>query len=135
MKTCVHLWWYLAEFFVEWEMFQTEVVGENKNTRFIFGNFFRESCRLWDNVEKCGARQAPDDNITGYIRIACWITKVTNTHSGYVIPIAFSQQLWLHERIIMLQYTYIGYLGFSCKQRQVTVTLWMVTSLWQEINL
>jgi len=52
MKTYVHLWWYLAEFFVEWEMFQTEVVGENQNTHFMFGNFFRESCRLWDNVVK-----------------------------------------------------------------------------------
>ena len=25
---------------------------ENKNTHFIFSNFFRESCRLRDNVEK-----------------------------------------------------------------------------------
>ena len=26
MKTDVHLWYYLAEFFLEWEMFHTEVV-------------------------------------------------------------------------------------------------------------
>jgi hypothetical protein len=52
MKTNVHLWLYLAEFFVEWEIFQTEIVGEDQNTHFVFGNFFRESCRLWDNVEK-----------------------------------------------------------------------------------
>jgi hypothetical protein len=31
------------------------------------------------------------------MRIACWITKATNTHS-YVILTAFLKQLWLHER-------------------------------------
>jgi len=78
MKTCAHLRWYLAEFFVEREVFQREVVGENQNTHFMFGNFFRESCRLWDSVEKCcTARQAPDDNVTGNMRIACWMTKAT----------------------------------------------------------
>jgi len=27
---------------------------ENQNTHFMFNNFFRKSCWLWDNVEKCG---------------------------------------------------------------------------------
>ena len=28
---------------------------ENQNTHFMFNNFFfRKSCRLWDNIEKCG---------------------------------------------------------------------------------
>jgi hypothetical protein len=52
--------------------------------------FFRKSYRLSDNVEKYGtARQATDDNILRRIRIACWITKATDTHSEYVIHIAF----------------------------------------------
>jgi hypothetical protein len=35
-------------------------------------------------MEKCfRAGQGTDDNI------ACWVPKATNTHSGYVIPIAF----------------------------------------------
>jgi len=25
----------------------------NQNTHFIFNKFFRRSCHLWDNVEKC----------------------------------------------------------------------------------
>jgi hypothetical protein len=32
------------------------------------------------------------------MRIACWITKATNTHSEYAILIAFPLQQWLHER-------------------------------------
>jgi len=51
------------------------------------------------------------------------------THSKYVIPIAFSQQLCLHERALMSRYTYIACLGFSCEQRQGMAALWMVTSL------
>ena len=41
------------------------------------------------------------------MRIACWIPKATNTHSGCVILIAFPLQQWLHERASMLRYTYI----------------------------
>jgi len=56
-------------------------------------------------VEKYGTgRQATDDNIIRRMCIACWITKVADTHSEYVIFIAFPQQQWLGERI----YTYIA---------------------------
>jgi len=40
------------------------------------------------------------------MRIACWKTKATNTHSEYVILIVFPLQQWLHERASMLRYTY-----------------------------
>jgi len=33
--------------------------------------------------------------------------KATNTHSEYVILIAFALQQWLHERTLKLRYTYI----------------------------
>jgi hypothetical protein len=32
------------------------------------------------------------------MRIECWIPKVTNTHSEYVIHFAVPLQRWLHER-------------------------------------
>jgi hypothetical protein len=38
------------------------------------------------------------------IRIACWILKATNTHSEYVILIAFMLQKWLHEGASLLRY-------------------------------
>jgi hypothetical protein len=72
--------------------------------------FFRESLHLRDNEEKYGtARQATDDNIIGLrrMRFACWITKATDTHSEYVILIAFPRQEWFRERASMLRYTYM----------------------------
>ena len=37
------------------------------------------------------------------MRIPCWITKATNTHSEYVILIAFPWQQWLQERASVLR--------------------------------
>jgi len=42
------------------------------------------------------------------MRIACWITKATNSHSEYVIFIHIPLQQWLQERTSMLHYTYIA---------------------------
>jgi len=64
MKTYTHFWSYLAQFFLEWKMFQTKLV--EKNTHFMFNNISspRKSCRLWDNVEKfCRAGQATYDSM------------------------------------------------------------------------
>ena len=81
MNTTVHLYWYLAEFFLEWQMFHTEVV-EKIETHTLHSVFFfpMNSCSLWDNVEKyVTARQATDD-ITRRMRFWCWITKAPDTH-------------------------------------------------------
>jgi hypothetical protein len=43
-------------------------------------------------------------------RVACWITKATNTQTEYFIFIAFSLQQLLHEHVSVLRYTYIAYL-------------------------
>jgi hypothetical protein len=53
--------------------------------------------------------QATDGHITRRMRFACWITKATDTHSEYVIVIAFPRQKWLRERASMLRYAYIAY--------------------------
>ena len=45
------------------------------------------------------------------MRIACWIPMARNTHSEYVILIAFPLQQWLLERASMLRYTYIACLA------------------------
>ena len=61
---------------------------------------------MWKNIVERG--QATDDSIIRRMRFAFWIRKATNTHSEYVILIAFSLQQWLHERASVLRYTYIG---------------------------
>jgi hypothetical protein len=41
-------------------------------------------------------------------RFACWIAKLTDTHSLYEILIAFPPQQWLHERTSVFCYMYIA---------------------------
>jgi hypothetical protein len=41
-------------------------------------------------------------------RIACQITKATNSHAEYVIIFPFPPQKWLHERPSMLRYKYFA---------------------------
>ena len=54
--------------------------------------FARKSFRFADNVEKhFGSMQVTDNNIRR-MRLACSISKATNTHSEYVILIAFPLQ-------------------------------------------
>jgi hypothetical protein len=107
MKTYVHVWQYLAYFYVEWLMFQTKVVEKIKTHLLYSITFLRKSCRLWDNVEKyCRARQATDDNIIGRVPIVSWKTEATDTQSEYVILISFPRQQWLRERVSVLRYTY-----------------------------
>ena len=52
------------------------------------------------------AGQATDDNIIRHMRISCWIAKATDTHSKYVIIIAFPLQQRLHEQASVLRYVY-----------------------------
>jgi hypothetical protein len=83
-------------------MFQTKVVEKLKTHILCSITFFRILYRLY--VEKYGrAEEATDDNTTRRMRIACWITKATDTHSEYVILNAFSRQQWLRERASMLR--------------------------------
>ena len=64
MQTDIHFVSYLAQFFLEWEMFQTKVVEKIETHILCSVTFFRKSWRLWDNVEKCGrAGQVTDDNM------------------------------------------------------------------------
>jgi len=49
--------------------------------------------------EKYGRpKHATDENVTQRMRFICWVTKATDTHSEYVILIAFPRQQWLCDR-------------------------------------
>ena len=52
MKTFSHLWQYLAEFFLEWEIFRIKVVEKIKTHISCSVTLLRKSYRLWHNVEK-----------------------------------------------------------------------------------
>jgi hypothetical protein len=65
---------------------------------------------MWKNIVEPDRPQMT----VSRMRIACWIPKATNTHSEYVILIAFPLHQWLHERASMLRYTYIACLAYFC---------------------
>jgi hypothetical protein len=99
METNVHLWSYLAEFFLERGIFQTKFV-EKTQTHFMFSNFFlsffRKSCRLWGNVEKYRrSEQATDDNMA-YAHCMLDTYGYKHTLSEYVIVIAFLLRDWMY---------------------------------------
>ena len=59
MKTNIYFWFYLAQLFLEWEIFQANVVEKIQTHILCSIIFFRKSYSLWDNVEKyCTAGQA-----------------------------------------------------------------------------
>jgi hypothetical protein len=73
----------------------------NQNTHFVFNNFFFENravCEICGNTVERGRRQMAIRRM----RIACWIPKATETHSGCIIFILFPLQQWLHECAWML---------------------------------
>jgi hypothetical protein len=71
--------------------------GENQNTNFKFINFFFENCFvyeiMWKNIVD---RDRPQMTIWRK-RIACWITRVTNTHPESVIRFAFSTETMVKQ--------------------------------------
>jgi len=52
------------------------------------------------------AGQATGDKTA--MRIACWMHKTTDTHSEYVIFLAFAQQQWVHEHASVSRYTFVA---------------------------
>ena len=80
MKTDIHFLSYLAQLFLEWEMFQTKVVEKIKTHILCSVTFFRKSCRFWDNVEKNIVERGRPQMTIWRMRIPCWIPKATNTH-------------------------------------------------------
>jgi hypothetical protein len=65
VTTNTHFSSYLAQFSLEWKIFQKNFV-EKTETRILYSVtfFFRKSCCLWYNVDKCcRAGQATDDNM------------------------------------------------------------------------
>jgi hypothetical protein len=92
-------------------MFQTKVVDKIK-TYFLLNNCFFENRAVYEIMWESTVKPHRTQMIIWCTRIACWIPKA-NTHSQYVILIAFPLQQQLHERASMLRYTYIGCLVYN----------------------
>jgi hypothetical protein len=111
MENNIYFLLYLAHFFLGSKMLQTKVVEKIKThilcteTFFLPFFFFRKSCR-YKIIWKITVEPDRPQMTMWCMRIARWITKVTETHSEYKICIAFPLQQWLHEGASLLRFTY-----------------------------
>jgi hypothetical protein len=112
MKPNIHFWSQLAQFFLEWDMFQIKDVKKTETLISRQLTFFEKRDIyeiMWTNIVQSDRAQMQ----LWYMRIACWITKATNTHSHYVILIVFPLQQCPQERASVLRFTYITCLAIS----------------------
>jgi hypothetical protein len=108
MKTNIHFWSHLAQFFLKRETFQTKVVEKIK-THFMLKIYFENRAVYdvtWKNTVELDRPQMTNQRT----RIACWVTKDTYVYTRWkhVILIAFPLQQLLHEHASILRYTYIA---------------------------
>ena len=97
--TDINFWTYVAQFFLEWEMFHTNLYIKPQHTFWVF---FFKSCRLWESVEKlCWAEQTTDNNMAHAHGLLDKL-HYKHTHSDCVIHIAFPLQQWLDARVSLL---------------------------------
>ena len=105
MKTNIHFWSYIIQFFLEWRKFQTHL--EKIKTDIWCSITCFKNCAVyeitWKNIVELNRLQMT----TLLMRIACWIPKATNTDSECVL-FAFPLQRLLHECTSLLHNTYIA---------------------------
>jgi hypothetical protein len=87
-------------------------IGKNQNK-----HFFSENLAVYAIMYSIVEPEKPQKTIWR-MRIARWIRKAINTHSNYVIFTVCLLQQWLHERELMLRYTYITCLVLLTFPRQ-----------------
>ena len=101
-------------------MFRIEVT-ENHNAQFSFNNFAHPGGRAVYEImrKKYGtARKATDENIILRMRFTCWMTKVMNTHSEYVILLLHGKNSYAkppHPQFVCLFY-------YNCLRLHVVIT-------------
>jgi hypothetical protein len=86
MKTYVRLWYYLAEFFLECEIFQSKIIEKIKTNVLCATDFFLENRALyeimWKNMEEPGRPQITKQYGAEKMRFACRIAKTRiQTHA------------------------------------------------------
>ena len=103
-----------------------KICREIQNTRIFIYFFFFSKKRaiyeiIWINIVEPYRLQMP---LWGTC-IACLIPKATDTHSEYVIHIAFPLQQWLDDHVRMLRYMHIASLVIGLQTMYITA-IWKV---------
>jgi hypothetical protein len=121
-KVCAHLWQYLAQYSLEWEIFRTKVVEKIKTHIFCLMTFPINLAVFLYNVDYGPVRGATDDNIIRCTRISCRKTKATDTHSENVIL----QKMVMWNSVNVTLYVY-------CLSCYVLLTFYQLACLHQHI--
>jgi len=86
MKINACLWSHMAQFFLEWEVFQKNLYLNSKHS---FCSTFLENSAIYEITWKNIVQPDRPRFVICRMHIACWITKATDTNSEYVISISF----------------------------------------------
>jgi hypothetical protein len=126
MKTNTHFWSYLAQFFLEREMFQTKVVEKIKTHILCSITFFFETRAvyeiMWENIVERGRPQLT----IWRMHIACWIPKDTDTHSEYVNTYCFSTAtMVMRTRVNFTEHVHYCLVG--TKKIGYSTDIWFLT--------
>ena len=88
-------------------MFETKLVQQIRLPILSSVTFF-ENLVVYEIMWKTIIERGWPQMTIWRMRVACWIHKATNTHTGLLTFIAFPLQHWAHERATMLRYTSIA---------------------------
>jgi len=89
----------------------------------MFNNFFFENHAVYETMWRNTVLPNTSQMTIWPMRIACWITKATNTPSEYLILIAFPLQQWLHDRAPTLRYRTLPVLCFGIGSPSVSLAV------------
>jgi len=64
---------------------------QNQNMHFMSNNMFSENRAVYEIMWKCVLDSDMPQIIIRRMRIACWITEATDTHTEYVLLIVFAR--------------------------------------------
>jgi len=81
METNIHFLSYLAEFFLEWEIFATNVVEKIETSILSPVTFEIKNHAIYETAWKSMVEPYRTQVTKCRMRIACWIPKAKNTHS------------------------------------------------------
>ena len=95
MKTGINFSSHLAQFLVEWEIFKVKFAEKIKKHFLCLIIFFFENRAGYDITLKSNVEPGRPQMTVRSMCIACWIPRATNTHSEYVILIAYMYNVLL----------------------------------------
>jgi len=84
-------------------MFQTEVVEKIKTHILCSVTFSSRNSAVYEIMWKKIVEQGRPQMKRWRMRISYWVSKATNTHSGYVLLIEFQLKQWLLELASLLR--------------------------------